>query len=129
MQRLTQTFMTLSLADVSFRVNLRSAHEAELYIRNMVYVDHPQTNISIGRVLWLYSVFDIGTSHLQIEQEEVHASLDQTAGMVSFSESPEGYDSQDMASYLHSQVCVSGKKLEKYSSVLCVCVVAAMYDT
>ena len=38
MQRLTQTFMTLSLADVSFRVNLRSAHEAELYIRNMVYV-------------------------------------------------------------------------------------------
>ena len=84
--------------------------------------DHPQTNISIGRVLWLYSVFDNGTSHLQIEQEEVHASLDQTAGMVSFSESPEGYDSQDMASYLHSQVCVRVKKLEKYSSVLCVCV-------
>ena len=43
-------------------------------------------------------------SYLQIEQEEVHASLDQVAGMVSFSESPEGYDSLDMASYLHSQV-------------------------
>lgn len=36
MQRLTQTFMTLSLADVSSRVNLSSAQEAELYIRNMV---------------------------------------------------------------------------------------------
>jgi COP9 signalosome complex subunit 3 len=36
MQRLTQTFMTLSLADVSSRVNLSSAQEAELYIRTMV---------------------------------------------------------------------------------------------
>ena len=36
MQRLTQTFMTLSLADVSSRINLSSAQEAELYIRNMV---------------------------------------------------------------------------------------------
>ena len=36
MQRLTQTFMTLSLADVSSRVSLNSAHEAEVYIRNMV---------------------------------------------------------------------------------------------
>ena len=42
--------------------------------------------------------------HPQIEQEEVHASLDQAAGMVSFSESPEGYDSFTMATYLHSQV-------------------------
>jgi COP9 signalosome complex subunit 3 len=74
MQRLTQTFMTLSLADVSSRINLSSAQEAELYIRNM------------------------------IEQEEVHASLDQTAGMVSFSESPEAYDSHDMATYLQSQL-------------------------
>jgi COP9 signalosome complex subunit 3 len=74
MQRLTQTFMTLSLSDVSSRVSLSSAHQAELYIRNM------------------------------IEQEEVHASLDQAAGMVSFSESPEGYDSFTMATYLHSQL-------------------------
>lgn len=43
-------------------------------------------------------------SNLQIEQEEVHASLDQAEGMVSFSESPEGYDSLPMAAYLHTQV-------------------------
>ena len=36
MQRLTQTFMTLSLSDVSTRVSLNSAQVAELYIRNMV---------------------------------------------------------------------------------------------
>ena len=33
---LPQTFMTLSLSDVSSRVSLSSAQEAELYIRNMV---------------------------------------------------------------------------------------------
>ena len=46
----------------------------------------------------------IVSSDLKIEQEEVHASMDQAEGMVSFSESPEGYDSNDMATYLHSQV-------------------------
>ena len=93
MQRLTQTFMTLSLTDVSSRVNLRSSAEAELYIRNMVQ-----------KLFDRVCVF--GSSDPQIEQEEVHASMDQTAGMVSFSESPEGYDSHNMAAYLQSQVYI-----------------------
>lgn len=95
MHRLTQTFMTLSLTDVSSRVSLNSAHEAELYIRNMVCV-LGATVSACPTIRWL--------SNLQIEQEEVHASLDQAEGMVSFSESPEGYDSLPMAAYLHTQV-------------------------
>ena len=43
-------------------------------------------------------------ANLQIEQEQVHASLDQIGGMVSFSESPEGYNSLHMATHLHTQV-------------------------
>ena len=62
--------------------------------------------------------------HPQIEQEEVHASLDQAEGMVSFSESPEGYDSLHMASYLHSQVHVHGRSIRP-----AICVVRAWRKT
>lgn len=54
------------------------------------------------------------SSDTQIEQEEVHASLDQAEGMVSFSESPEGYDSLPMATYLHTQVSYIDKLPSTY---------------
>ena len=73
-QRLTHTFMTLGLADVSARVGLRSVAEAEKYIRDM------------------------------IEDGEIHASLNQAKQMVSFTENPENYDSLAMVEYIDEQI-------------------------
>ena len=40
----------------------------------------------------------------QIEDGEVHASLDQQGGMVSFAENPENYDSLMMAQHIDTQL-------------------------
>lgn len=78
-QTLTHTFMTVGLADVSTRLQFSGAKEAEKYIRDM------------------------------IEDDEVHASLDQAEGMVSFVENPEHYDSLPMVNHMETQLqqCVA----------------------
>lgn len=53
--------------------------------------------------VWLCT-FSLPLFPAQIEQEEVHASLDQAGQMVSFSESPESYDSVLMAAHLEQQL-------------------------
>ena len=40
----------------------------------------------------------------QIEDGEVHASLDQQGGMVSFAENPENYDSLMTVQHIHTQL-------------------------
>ncbi|KAI8040438.1 hypothetical protein M5D96_006381 [Drosophila gunungcola] len=65
-QRLTKTFLTLSLSDVASRVQLSSAVEAERYILNM------------------------------IKSGEIYASINQKDGMVLFKDDPEKYNSPDM---------------------------------
>lgn len=65
-QRLTKTFLTLSLADVASRVQLSGPAEAEKYILNM------------------------------IKSGEIFASINQKDGMVVFKDDPEKYDSPDM---------------------------------
>ncbi|KAH8319490.1 hypothetical protein KR067_011754 [Drosophila pandora] len=65
-QRLTKTFLTLSLSDVASRVQLSSAAEAERYILNM------------------------------IKSGEIYASINQKDGMVLFKDDPEKYNSPDM---------------------------------
>uniref|UniRef100_A0A1L8DTA1 COP9 signalosome complex subunit 3 n=1 Tax=Nyssomyia neivai TaxID=330878 RepID=A0A1L8DTA1_9DIPT len=65
-QRLTKTFLTLSLADVASRVQLSGPAEAEEYILNM------------------------------IKSGEIFASINQKDGMVVFKDDPEKYDSPDM---------------------------------
>ncbi|XP_055376294.1 COP9 signalosome complex subunit 3 [Condylostylus longicornis] len=65
-QRLTKTFLTLSLADVASRVQLSSAVEAEKYILNM------------------------------IKSGEIFASINQKDGMVIFKDDPEKYCSPEM---------------------------------
>lgn len=65
-QRLTKTFLTLSLTDVASRVQLSSAAEAERYILNM------------------------------IKSGEIFASINQKDGMVLFKDDPEQYNLPDM---------------------------------
>ncbi|XP_064402574.1 COP9 signalosome complex subunit 3-like isoform X2 [Halichondria panicea] len=73
-QRLTHTFLTVGLADVSTKLELSSEQEAEKYIRDM------------------------------IEDGEVHATLDQAARMVSFTENPENFDTLDTVRLMDSQL-------------------------
>ncbi|XP_064542583.1 COP9 signalosome complex subunit 3 [Drosophila montana] len=65
-QRLTKTFLTLSLSDVASRVQLPSAVEAERYILNM------------------------------IKSGEIFACINQKDGMVLFKDDPEQYNLPDM---------------------------------
>ncbi|XP_077281221.1 COP9 signalosome subunit 3 isoform X3 [Temnothorax americanus] len=65
-QRLTKTFLTLSLSDVASRVQLSGPTEAEKYILNM------------------------------IEDGEIFATINQKDGMVVFHDDPEKYNSPQM---------------------------------
>ncbi|KAL5717699.1 hypothetical protein ACHQM5_010672 [Ranunculus cassubicifolius] len=65
-QRLTQTYLTLSLQDIANRVHLDSAKEAELHVLHM------------------------------IQDGEIFATINQKDGMVSFHEDPEQYNSVEM---------------------------------
>lgn len=65
-QRLTQTFLTLSLIDVANKVHLNGPNEAEKYIFDM------------------------------IKSGEIFASINQKDGMVIFKDDPEKYDTPEM---------------------------------
>nr|XP_039261206.1 COP9 signalosome complex subunit 3-like [Styela clava] len=65
-QRLTKTFITLSLSDVSSRAHLSSPQEAETQLRNM------------------------------IDDGEIYATINQKDGMVSFYDNPEKYNNPAM---------------------------------
>ncbi|XP_059149301.1 COP9 signalosome complex subunit 3-like isoform X2 [Physella acuta] len=65
-QRLTKTFLTLSLADMANRVQLSSPREAEKYVLHM------------------------------IEDGEIFATINQKDGMVRFHDNPENYNSPNM---------------------------------
>ncbi|XP_014228372.1 COP9 signalosome complex subunit 3 [Trichogramma pretiosum] len=85
-QRLTNTFLTLSLTDVAARVKLSNIAEAEKYILNM------------------------------IEDAEIFAVINQTDGMVVFLDDPEKYNSPRMLAKLEKEMeeCVElGKKVLK----------------
>ena len=78
-QRLTKTFITLSLADIAARVNLESARAAEMHLLQM------------------------------IEDNEIFATIDQAAGMVRFHDNPERYNDMRFARELDAQIqqCVA----------------------
>ncbi|GBP87327.1 COP9 signalosome complex subunit 3 [Eumeta japonica] len=73
-QKLTKTFLTLSLSDVASRVHLSGPAEAETYILNM------------------------------IDDGEIFAKINQKDGMVVFMDSPEKYASQEALSNLERQM-------------------------
>ncbi|XP_011499010.1 PREDICTED: COP9 signalosome complex subunit 3 [Ceratosolen solmsi marchali] len=83
-QRLTNTFLTLSLSDVAARVKLPGPADAEQYILNM------------------------------IEDGEIFATINQKDGMVIFHDDPEKYDSPRMLAKLEKEMaeCAElGKKV------------------
>lgn len=73
-QRLTKTFLTLSLSDVASRVKLSSPAQAERYILNM------------------------------IEEGEIFATINQKDGMVVFHDDPEKYNSPEMLCKLEEEM-------------------------
>ncbi|XP_078611690.1 COP9 signalosome complex subunit 3-like [Branchiostoma floridae x Branchiostoma japonicum] len=73
-QRLTKTFLTLSLADMANRVQLSGPKEAEKYVLEM------------------------------IEDGEIYATIDQKEGMVNFRDNPEKYDNPAMLQYLDEEM-------------------------
>ncbi|XP_076238191.1 COP9 signalosome subunit 3 [Calliopsis andreniformis] len=73
-QRLTKTFLTLSLSDVASRVQLAGPADAEKYILNM------------------------------IEDEEIFATINQKDGMVVFHDDPEKYNSPEMLAKLEKEM-------------------------
>ncbi|XP_072941458.1 COP9 signalosome complex subunit 3 [Epargyreus clarus] len=78
-QRLTKTFITLSLSDVASRVQLSGPADAESYILNM------------------------------IEEGEIYAMINQKDGMVVFLDSPEKYASPETLSILEQQMAACTK--------------------
>ncbi|KAF0312920.1 COP9 signalosome complex subunit 3 [Amphibalanus amphitrite] len=73
-QRLTKTFVTLSLSDVASRAQLPSAQKAELHVLGM------------------------------IEEGEIFAAIDQRDGMVRFQDSPEQYAAPEMVARLEREL-------------------------
>lgn len=73
-QRLTKTFLTLSLSDVASRVQLAGPSDAEKYILNM------------------------------IEDGEIFATINQKDGMVVFHDDPEKYNSPQMLAKLEKEM-------------------------
>lgn len=78
-QRLTKTFLTLSLSDVAARVQLSGPVQAEGYILNM------------------------------IEEGEIYAMINQKDGMVVFLDSPEKYASPETLCVLEQQMAACTK--------------------
>ncbi|CAH0628896.1 unnamed protein product [Chrysodeixis includens] len=78
-QRLTKTFLTLSLSDVASRVQLPGPTQAESYILNM------------------------------IEEGEIYAMINQKDGMVVFLDSPEKYASPETLCVLEQQMAACTK--------------------
>ncbi|XP_030841118.1 COP9 signalosome complex subunit 3-like [Strongylocentrotus purpuratus] len=78
-QRLTKTFLTLSLSDIARRVHLHAPQEAEQYVRNM------------------------------IEDGEIHATISKQNGMVHFHDNPEKYDNPAVLRHVEQQMqhCIS----------------------
>jgi len=73
-QKLTKTFLTLSLVDMASRVKLRDADEAEKYLLEM------------------------------IENGSIYATIDQQAGMVSFHNNPNQYNTSNVINKIHSEM-------------------------
>ncbi|XP_065057189.1 COP9 signalosome complex subunit 3-like [Rhopilema esculentum] len=85
-QRLTKTFITLSLSDMATRVKLENAQEAESYLLEM------------------------------IEDGEIHATIDQKDGMVKFHDSAERYDSSTVVMKIDEEIrkcMILDEKLQK----------------
>ncbi|KAK1318587.1 COP9 signalosome complex subunit 3 [Acorus calamus] len=86
-QRLTQTYLTLSLEDIARRVQLQTAKEAEMHVLRM------------------------------IQDGEIFATINQKDGMVSFLEDPEQYKTCEMVEHIDlsiQRIMTLSKKIRAY---------------
>lgn len=81
-QRLTNTFVTLSLGDIAKSGNLLNAKEAESILLRMV------CKFAIAICIWVI----LFLPPLQIADGEIFATIDQSTGMVSFQSEDESFD-------------------------------------
>ncbi|KAK3264603.1 hypothetical protein CYMTET_26676 [Cymbomonas tetramitiformis] len=86
-QRLTQTYLTLSIEDIAQTVGLSSAVEAESYILRM------------------------------IESGDIYATINQKDGMVSFLEDPEQYNTSEMVDRIDTNIQTSIGLAKKVADV------------
>ncbi|CAI5929356.1 unnamed protein product [Closterium sp. NIES-64] len=123
-QRLTHTYLTLSLSDLAQSVHLSSPAEAEKYLLSMIAdgemfarIDQQAGMVSFG----VNSKASCVTLHLslcawQIADGEMFARIDQQAGMVSFEEDPEKYDSLAMAAVVEEHIQRAMKTSKKLAA-------------
>ena len=95
-QRLTQTFLTLSLSDMALRVQLASVSEAEELVLTMV--TRNSNNILPVKLT------KKNMCHTQIEEGEIYASISQKDGMVLFHDNPDKYDNTSTVERLQKEV-------------------------
>lgn len=99
-QRLTQTYLTLSLEDIARSVQLETPRDAEMHVLRMVGVLCTACLHYYNTEKWHIFTFLMG----QIEDGEIHATINQKDGMVSFHEDPEQYKSVEMVEYIDSSI-------------------------
>lgn len=100
-QRLTQTYLTLSLEDIARSVQLDTPRDAEMHVLRMVGV--LSTDVWINTQKWHTFILLIPII-VQIEDGEIHATINQKDGMVSFHEDPEQYKSVEMVEHIDSSI-------------------------
>ncbi|XP_041134009.1 COP9 signalosome complex subunit 3-like isoform X4 [Polyodon spathula] len=96
-QRLTKTFLTLSLQDMASRVQLSGSQEAEKYMLHMCagcFSHHQDLNIREPQGTDLSRA--VAFNRPKIEDCEIYASINQKDGMVSFLDNPEKYNNPAM---------------------------------
>lgn len=97
-QRLTQTYLTLSLEDIARSVQLDTPRDAEMHVLRMV-------GVLFTVFFWKIHTFTLLIPVIvQIEDGEIHATINQKDGMVSFHEDPEQYKSVEMVDHIDSSI-------------------------
>ncbi|XP_054565153.1 COP9 signalosome complex subunit 3 isoform X2 [Eptesicus fuscus] len=97
-QRLTKTFLTLSLQDMASRVQLSGPQEAEKYVLHMhslPHCHHPEV-VPVLQQSPHGHILTAQSPGLTIEDGEIFASINQKDGMVSFHDNPEKYNNPAM---------------------------------
>lgn len=106
-QRLTQTYLTLSLQDIANTAQINTPKEAEMHVLEMVtriwasILVNFISNILNLKVLNLSFHF---VCYWKIEDGEIFATINQKDGMVRFLEDPEQYKTCEMIEHIDSSI-------------------------
>lgn len=106
-QRLTQTYLTLSLQDIANTAQINTPKEAEMHVLEMV----TRLWASIfGKFHFQHSQFEgfelafPFLCYWKIEDGEIYATINQKDGMVRFLEDPEQYKTCEMIEHIDSSI-------------------------